>query len=105
MSNKAFTPYYRLTKQQHLDTLYAFSNMPFDKISSINDKLNDKLLDAITHSRQLQMEKQRGATSSSCVTILIPSDDRQDGSINIRIQRDAGFQMRDELVLETLTWS
>lgn len=75
--------------------------MPFDKISFIKENL----LDAIMRSRQLEMEKQRGVLSSSCVTILIPDDEQQDASINVVIQRDAGFKMRRDLALENLTRS
>jgi len=75
--------------------------VPFDKISCINHGL----LDAILQSRQLQMEKQRGGLFSSCVTVFIPDDEQQDGSINVVIQRASGFQMQRDLALTTLTWS
>ncbi len=80
---------------------YGFSNIPFDKIPLINDGL----LNAVMHSRQLGIDRQRGALSSSCVTIFISDDEQQDASINIRIQRNAAFQMRRDLALETLTLS
>ena len=48
-------------------------------------------------SRQVEMEKQSGASSTSCATIFIPDDEKEDGSINIKIQRDAGFQIKRDL--------
>jgi len=55
------------------------------------------------YSRQLEMDKQRGALSSSYVNIFISDDEQTDGSFNARIQRDTAFQMRRDLSLEPLT--
>ncbi len=55
------------------------------------------------HSRQVEMERQRGASSSTCVSIFISDDEQQDASVTARIQRDASFQMRRDLAMETLT--
>lgn len=82
-----------------LDIRYAFFNVPFNRIQS----LNDKLLRAIMHSRQIEMERQQGQSFSSCVIILISDDEQQDGSVNVVIDRDIGFEIQKQLELERLT--
>ncbi len=79
--------------------LYAFSNLPFNRIQSLSDKLHR----AIMHSRQIKMERRQGRSASSCVTIFIPDDEQQDGSVNIVIDRDIGFEIQKQFELQRLT--
>jgi len=56
-------------------------------------------------SRQWKVERDQGHAVSSCVTILLPYNKQQDGSVNIVIDRQIGFEIGDHLDLERLTWS
>jgi hypothetical protein len=68
-----------------------YSNAPVGQIPHLNDLLSD----AICSSRQWQMERNLGMSTTDCLTAIIPPEPDQDISISLTVGYDAGFQVAD----------
>lgn len=78
---------------------YMFSTAPLDRISSFSEPFRT----AIQNSHLWKSERERRESSSSCVTVMIPSDPEQDTCINILVGYDDGFRLREMFGLQQVT--
>lgn len=70
--------------QEFREIKYAYSLIRPEDIPSFLDIL----LPGIHTSKQWTRERLQGGKTSGCVTIIVPTSEEEDGSCNIRINRD-----------------
>ena len=66
------------------DIKFAYSLIRPDDIPSFLDTM----LQGIYTSKQWTRERMQGGKTSGCVTIIVPTADDEDGSCNIRVDRN-----------------
>lgn len=68
-----------------------YSNAPTSNIQ----KLGDLLADAVRTSRQWEIERSLGETTTNCLTIMVPENPAQDISITLWVGPEAGLNMNN----------
>ena len=79
---------------------YMFSKAPTSQISLLGDLLSN----AVQTSKQWEIEKRQGETTTECLTTLIPKGENEDISITLWVGRREGLQVLELFKLRR-TWS